>query len=710
MCEYVFSIQGSGIKRTDSPRGGSVEGSINYLTCRFKFTGDEWAGTIKTAYFENENTKKKYSQILQEDNTCAVPWEVIADSGMIKVSVAGERDGFRITSGIESFYNGKSICDGEPSEPPTPDQYDQMIAIAQSIRDDADAGEFDGKDGATPAIGENGNWYIDGEDTGKPSRGEKGEPGKDGKPGEKGDPGQNATDEQVSAAVAAYMGDNPIPTAITETASGKHIVVTDSADRPAQDLSMHGWTEQVTTTGANLWYGTTGTYNGVDVTCDTEGIFHLNGTCTGSINVIQTVSIENGAYTLYSLSSGIFPSNDNVKLSAGPLTIANNMNETNVTGVIGGKIDLRIRLEEDHVYNECTLKVMFNAGSAALPWEPYTGGKPSPSPDYPQEIVSAGEYDEETDKYEYEIKVTGKNILSIPDITPDTPERTIACNIARDITISAQEYPFSISSNIWRIRVKYLDGTLVYFSDNDFPSPKTFYASKENPIIAITYRPTYITEGCYGGIQVEYGTEATAYQPFTEQAITLTSDRPLTEWDRLERRDGVWGWVMNSDSIVFDGSDDEIWAEHNPGTSKMCFRIDVENMLLTTGNALSDKYIVTTGSWVRETFYVVSDNLGDTKYFRPPNEEVTNVEEFVDFLRENPVHILYRTKTEEFVPLSEQEQSTLNALCTYYPATAISNDQGCEMEVVYIADTKTYIDKQFAALKEEIIATQAQLL
>ena len=34
---------------------------------------------------------------------------------------------------------------------------------------------------------------------------------------------------------------------------------------------------------------------------------------------------------------------------------------------------------------------MLNAGSAALLWEPYTGGKPSPSPEYPQEIESAGQ-------------------------------------------------------------------------------------------------------------------------------------------------------------------------------------------------------------------------------------------------------------------------------------------------------------------------------
>ena len=34
--------------------------------------------------------------------------------------------------------------------------------------------------------------------------------------------------------------------------------------------------------------------------------------------------------------------------------------------------------------------IMLNAGSAALLWEPYTGGAPSPSPSYPQEIESAG--------------------------------------------------------------------------------------------------------------------------------------------------------------------------------------------------------------------------------------------------------------------------------------------------------------------------------
>ena len=47
----------------------------------------------------------------------------------------------------------------------------------------------DGKDGITPTIGENGNWYLGDEDTGKPSRGATGPAGTDGAPGKDGAPG-----------------------------------------------------------------------------------------------------------------------------------------------------------------------------------------------------------------------------------------------------------------------------------------------------------------------------------------------------------------------------------------------------------------------------------------------------------------------------------------------------------------------------------------
>lgn len=67
-----------------------------------------------------------------------------------------------------------------------------------------------GADGITPHIGDNGNWYLGDEDTGKPSRGApgaKGEPGKDGA-------GLNVTGATVDQIVKiSAVDDNGVPTA-----------------------------------------------------------------------------------------------------------------------------------------------------------------------------------------------------------------------------------------------------------------------------------------------------------------------------------------------------------------------------------------------------------------------------------------------------------------------------------------------------------------
>ena len=83
-----------------------------------------------------------------------------------------------------------------------------LIAEADLKGDKGDAGAdgkdgingVDGKDGAdgiTPHIGDNGNWFIGNDDTGKPSQGEqgaKGDPGEKGGKGDPGTPGKNGTD------------------------------------------------------------------------------------------------------------------------------------------------------------------------------------------------------------------------------------------------------------------------------------------------------------------------------------------------------------------------------------------------------------------------------------------------------------------------------------------------------------------------------------
>ena len=54
--------------------------------------------------------------------------------------------------------------------------------------------------------------------------------------------------------------------------------------------------------------------------------------------------------------------------------------------------------------------LMVSIGDKVIPWEPYTGGQPSPSPDYPQQIVSAGS------DGKIGVEVRGKNLFELTGI------------------------------------------------------------------------------------------------------------------------------------------------------------------------------------------------------------------------------------------------------------------------------------------------------
>lgn len=56
----------------------------------------------------------------------------------------------------------------------------EWLASLKGATGAAGANGKDGENGKTPYVGDNGNWYIGTDDTGKPSRGAKGEPGTDG--------------------------------------------------------------------------------------------------------------------------------------------------------------------------------------------------------------------------------------------------------------------------------------------------------------------------------------------------------------------------------------------------------------------------------------------------------------------------------------------------------------------------------------------------
>ena len=86
---------------------------------------------------------------------------------------------------------------------------DIPVAVNEALAQAKASGEFDGADGLTPTIGDNGNWYLGETDTGKPSRGDKGDKGDKGDTGETGATGAVGADGKSAYAYAqdgGYVG------------------------------------------------------------------------------------------------------------------------------------------------------------------------------------------------------------------------------------------------------------------------------------------------------------------------------------------------------------------------------------------------------------------------------------------------------------------------------------------------------------------------
>ncbi len=166
---------------------------------------DSWNNFLTAALFSAENVEP-ISVVLNAGGTlccghnqCYIPQEVLVHPGFYvsAFGVKGKSKATATAAFVDVLQSGYSTST-KPMEP-TPDQYSQLMALAQSavetaqsVREDANNGIFKGEKG----------------DTGE--TGPKGEKGDKGEKGEKGDPGSidnidldfNATSENAQSGVA----------------------------------------------------------------------------------------------------------------------------------------------------------------------------------------------------------------------------------------------------------------------------------------------------------------------------------------------------------------------------------------------------------------------------------------------------------------------------------------------------------------------------
>ena len=487
--------------------------------------------------------------------------------------------------------------------------------------------------------------------------------------------------------------------AIIETVSGTLINIKDSANAYFEDFSVFGKTEQVNTTGANLFDDKQlldETNPNYDKSLQNTGIWWFKIPTEG----VVTVSLKNGKqkadyYLIVSDKKGWNTGGTEHWLVHPTVQLENSATVTPVDGYIW--LGVNISISAIKLMLDVVGGIMINKGTETKPYEQYTGCKPAPATDNLSPIVSAGE------NGNIKVVATGKNLIPFPY------QKLGGVGVAG--TINGVTYTVLKDGGI-KLTGKAIKTVFINLLQNfEFANNKKYACSNslrvdqknglayyyvgEGQSINKTYYP-----------QIEHGTVATKYEPYKEpQEVQLQLDSPLTKWDKIEKRDGIWGIARQGDRKILDGTEEWLIYGNKAHTFSCSSSTTIIDGFCTHyKNIGSDEIGTKTGVYLQYTSSIIITDL-----------KIDNAEEFKAWLAQQkesgtPVELLYKTEKETWEPLPEETQLALNNLHTNYPTTIISNSEDCDMEVEYIADTKNYIDKKFVELSASIVATQKALL
>lgn len=165
--------------------------------------------------------------------------------------------------------------------------------------------------------------------------------------------------------------------------------------------ALDGYCKQNTTEGINLIepkIATGTTKNGITITNNGDGSYIINGTATTGTDIRLDQSIPAGTDNLKNYTAGTYSLSCNELKTGLRLVLMQNqtwaklieMQYTNtpITKYIEAtnNVFFYLYIDGGTTYNNYMLRPQLEKSSTVHDWEPYTGGQPSPNPDYPQEI------------------------------------------------------------------------------------------------------------------------------------------------------------------------------------------------------------------------------------------------------------------------------------------------------------------------------------
>ena len=481
------------------------------------------------------------------------------------------------------------------------------------------------------------------------------------------------------------------------------------------EFNMYGRSEQFSTTGAQLLNenietksrgviikinGSTATFKGI-----------VSNEANIRVNIQKNIKLKPGKYIVSSSNKKIEADFSVVKANDEQIynrhiEIDGTEKEVKVRALFG----LRPSAKGD-VIDE-TANIMLNEGDIALPYEPYTGGKPSPSPDYPQEIKSV---------VNPTVKVCGKNLwdnfktLSLGNVEQkngtyiattdsmqvDITEESVG---ARPLLLKANNaYTFSLKTTVSIsspkfVCLRYTNGEInnVIFTNKNFVN---FVPKRDVEKVGFILYESVAGDKVYD-VQLEMGSEATSYEPYhEEQTVTLPytlnaipvssggnyTDQIGQQWicDEVDLHRGVKVQRIK----VKELSPDDKWVYRKLANGNNNFQIRFLNADVAADgkpcfcNILPFKNVIWNDS-IQNLPKIYANNQEITASF-PPSSEYSSLEAFKQLLTNVKSVIYYILDTHIETDLTPEEIEQYKKLSTKAPTTIIENNYDTWMKATY---------------------------
>lgn len=426
------------------------------------------------------------------------------------------------------------------------------------------------------------------------------------------------------------------------------IHIADSDNGKIQDMMLYGKSSQFTTTGKNL-------ANGQNINCF---INSAADTCGISSNdngmVIDASKLTNVSISTRSIQDRYrFACANTVPTRENPITCYNGTSKD-------GTKDSYTMDTTGYNYlfiNATKLEdIQVEKGSESTSYEPYTGGIPSPSPDYPQEIKSV---------VNPTVKVCGKNLLQ-PNIKFQD-RRKINIKKGTILTLICKNGVVSQGGNL---KFGTADGGVEWFGFNAGAVKQQTVL--RNNVVSFEYLLLYEPSESYA---LYIGDENT-YEPYKEQSVQLP-------------------YTLNAIPVSSGGN-----VTIN-GQQYIADYVDVERGKIVK---CVEKYRIPSSlNWIYEPSendgfgaYKLNNNINlnfgrntlFTHYRNNPNgvggfitletirlhnfQGFTDVTNFKEWLDKNESYAYFVKNTFEETDLTTEEIIAFKALATYYPTTNIS--------------------------------------